>query len=171
MKMPSFLQKLIVPLAPLLMAATAGSPAPDFSAKNQDNKVVKLSDHKGKFVLLFFYPKDQTSGCTKEACEFRDNYSTLKKMNTVVFGVSRQGAESHKEFIAKHTLPFDLLVDHDGSIAKAFGVGLMPIVGFHKRQSVLVGPDGKVVRFYDTVDPSTHVQEVMEDVKKASAKK
>ena len=171
MKKPSFLQKLIFPLAPLLMAISAGSPAPNFSAKNQDDKVIKLSDFKGKFVLLFFYPKDQTSGCTKEACEFRDNYSTLKQMNTVVLGVSRQDSDSHKKFIAKHTLPFDLLVDQDGNIAKSFGVGLMPIVGFHKRQSVLVGPDGKVVRFYESVDPSTHTKEVIEDIKKAAPKK
>jgi len=152
------------------MAISAGTTAPEFSAKNQDDNVVKLSDFRGKFVLLFFYPKDETAGCTKEACEFRDNYSTLKKLNTAVFGISRQDAGSHKKFIAKHNLPFDLLIDRDGEIAKAFGVGLMPIVGFHKRQSVLVGPDGKVVRFYESVDPSTHVPEVIEDVKKASAK-
>jgi peroxiredoxin Q/BCP len=171
MKNPSFFKKLLLPLAPFLMAIAPGTQAPEFSAKNQDEKAVKLSDFRGKFVLLFFYPKDNTSGCTKEACEFRDNYAALKKLNTVVLGVSRQGASSKKKFIAQHNLPYDLLIDHDGEIAKAFGVGLMPIIGLHKRMSVLVGPDGKVVRFYENVDPATHVPEVLEDVKKASLQK
>jgi thioredoxin-dependent peroxiredoxin len=170
MKTPNFLKKLL-PLAPLLMAISPGATAPDFSAQNQDGKIVKLSDLKGKFVLLFFYPKNETPGCTKEACEFRDNYTELKKLNTVVYGISRQDAASHKKFIAKHSLPFDLLVDDKGDVAKAFGVGLMPIVGFHKRMSVLIGPDGKVARFYENVDPSTHVPEVIADIKKAGAKK
>lgn len=171
MKKPSFLRKILIPLAPLLMAVSAGTAAPDFSAKNQDGKAVKLSDFKGKFVLLFFYPKDETSGCTMEACALRDSFAELKKLNAVVLGISRQDASSHKKFIAKHNLPYDLLIDEDGSVAKAFGVGLMPIVGFHRRKSVLVGPDGKVVRFYDDVNPSTHAREVVDDVKKASAKK
>ena len=171
MKKPSFLKKILIPLAPLLMAISAGTPAPEFTAKNQDGKDVKLSSFRGKFVLLFFYPKDQTAGCTKEACSFRDAYAELKKLNTVVFGISRQDASSHKKFIAKHNLPYDLLIDEDGSVAKAFGVGLMPIVGFHQRKSVLVGPDGKVVRFYDDVNPVTHTSEVLEDVRKASASK
>jgi len=152
------------------MAISAGTQAPEFTAKNQDEKTVKLSDFKGKFVLLFFYPKDETPGCTKEACEFRDNYAEFKKLNTVVLGISRQGADSHKKFIAKHSLPFDLLIDNDGNIAKAYGVGTMPIVGFHKRMSVLIGPDGKVAHFYEDVDPSTHVLQVIGDIKKASAK-
>lgn len=171
MKKKSLLSKILFPLAPLLMAISPGSQAPDFSAKNQDEKAVKLSDFKGKFVLLFFYPKDETPGCTKEACEFRDNYTELKKLNTVVLGISRQGADSHKKFIAKHSLPYDLLIDSDGEIAKTYGVGTIPIIGFHKRMSVLIGPDGKVVHFYEDVDPATHVPQVMSDIKKASAKK
>ena len=171
MKKQSFLKKILIPLAPLLMAMSAGTPAPEFRAKNQDGKDVSLSDFKGKFVLLFFYPKDETAGCTKEACAFRDSYAELKKLNTVVLGISRQDADSHKKFISKHKLPFDLLIDEDGSVAKAFGVGLMPIVGFHLRRSVLIGPDGKVVRYYEDVNPMTHAPEVLEDVKKASAKK
>src|SRR5262245_51462526 len=104
MKKSSFLGKLLS-FAPLLMAVTAGTPAPSFTAKNQDGKAVALSDFKGKFVLIFFYPKDDTAGCTLEASSFRDNYDTLKKMNTVVLGISRQDAASHKKFIAKHKLP------------------------------------------------------------------
>jgi thioredoxin-dependent peroxiredoxin len=171
MKTKSWIKRILLPFAPLLLAVAAGSQAPDFSGKNQDGKTIKLADFKGKFVLLYFYPKDDTPGCTKEACSFRDQFADLKKMNTAVVGVSRQDAASHQKFIAKHKLPFDLLVDENGEIAKAFGVGLMPIVGFHKRQSVLIGPDGKVVAFYESVDPSKHVAEVMADVKKATGSK
>src|SRR3989338_4863444 len=117
MKKPSLLSKIILPFAPLIMAISAGVPAPNFAAKNQDGKEMHLSDFKGKFVLIYFYPKDDTPGCTKEACDFRDSFTKVKKLNAVVLGVSRQEAASHKKFIAKHKLPFDLLVDHDGEIA------------------------------------------------------
>lgn len=169
--MKNFFSK-ILPLTPALMAMAAGSAAPQFSAKNQDGKEIRLADFKGQFVLIYFYPKDDTPGCTKEACDFRDRFTEIKKLNAVVLGVSRQGADSHKKFIAKHKLPFDLLVDEDGKIGDAFGVGAMPIVGgafgLSKRQSVLVGPDQKVVKFYDSVDPKTHVGEVLADIKAAS---
>ena len=165
--MKKLLSKLILPFAPVLMAVAAGAQAPHFSAKNQDGKEIHLTDLKGQFVLIYFYPKDDTPGCTKEACDFRDHYTEIKKLNTVVLGISRPDAESHKKFIAKHKLPFDLLVDTDGKIAESFGVGTMPIVGFHKRQSILIGPDGKVVHFYDSVDPKTHVDEVLKDIKAA----
>ncbi|HEY8280170.1 MAG TPA: peroxiredoxin [Bdellovibrionota bacterium] len=170
MKKPSWL-KMLLPFAPLLVAMTPGSAAPNFSAKNQDGKEIHLADYKGKFVLIYFYPKDDTPGCTKEACDFRDRFTEVKKLNAVVLGVSRQDANSHKKFIAKHKLPFDLLVDGDGKIAEAFGVGTMPVIGFHKRQSILVGPDGKVVRFYESVTPEKHVAEVLEDIKKSAVAK
>jgi peroxiredoxin Q/BCP len=164
----------ILPFAPVLMAVAAGAPAPDFHAKNQDGKEISLSDFKGKFVLIYFYPKDDTPGCTKEACDFRDRFTEVKKLNTVVLGVSRQDAESHKKFIAKHKLPFDLLVDTDGKIGEQFGVGAMPVVGgvmgLSKRQSVLIGPNQKVVKFYETVNPSSHVDEVLKDIQAASKK-
>lgn len=171
MKKPKWLAKILLPFTPLLMAVSAGTPAPNFVAKNQDGKEVRMADFKGKFVLIYFYPKDDTPGCTKEACDFRDRFTEVKKLNTVVLGVSRQDADSHKKFIAKHKLPFDLLVDSDGSLAKSFGVGTMPVVGFHKRQSVLVGPNGKVVHFYDSVSPEKHVDEVLADIRKAGESK
>ncbi len=135
------------------------------------DRTINLKDLAGKPFVLYFYPKDNTSGCTKEACDFRDRFTEIKKLNAVVLGVSRQNGESHKKFIAKHKLPFDLLVDADGSVAKSFGVGTMPVVGFHHRQSILVGPDGKVVSFYESVDPEKHVAEVIADIKKAGEKK
>ncbi|MGE3263131.1 MAG: peroxiredoxin [Bacteriovoracia bacterium] len=167
MSKEKLLKWMIAPFSAGLLGIAAGVTAPDFSAKNQEGKTIKLSDYKGKFVLMYFYPKDDTPGCTKEACDFRDNYVKIKELNTVVLGISRQDAASHQKFIAKHKLPFDLLVDHDGSIAKLYGVGTMPIVGFHHRQSILIGPDGKVLRFYESVDPAKHVEEVLADIKAA----
>ena len=173
--MKNLLAKIIAPLTPALLAAASASPAPNFTAHNQDGKEIRLSDHKGMYVLLYFYPKDDTPGCTKEACEFRDRYSEIKKLNTVIYGISRQDGESHKKFIAKHKLPFDLLVDHEGKIGESFGVGSIPVVGaifgLSKRQSVLIGPDGNILKFYETVDPKGHVEEVIKDIQNASAKK
>lgn len=148
-----------------------GSKAPDFKAKNQDGKTVHLAETKGKPVLLFFYPKDDTPGCTKEACSFRDEFKKFKDLGAVIYGISRQNSESHKEFRNKHKLPFDLLVDEDGSIAKLYGVNLMKVVGFHSRQSVLIGPDGKVAKFYEQVDPATHALETYKDVQELLKKR
>jgi peroxiredoxin Q/BCP len=169
MNKEKLLKWMMVPFSAGLLGIAAGVSAPDFTAKNQDGKTIRLSDitSKKQFVLMYFYPKDDTPGCTKEACDFRDKYAEIRALNTVVLGVSRQDAASHQKFIAKHKLPFDLLIDEKGDIAKLYGVGTMPIVGFHNRQSILIGPDGKVVRFYDSVDPAKHVAEVMADIKAA----
>jgi thioredoxin-dependent peroxiredoxin len=150
-------------------ALSPGDVAPNFSAKNQNGKEIHLSDFKGQYVLIYFYPKDETPGCTKQACDLRDRHEQIKKLNTVVLGVSRQGADSHKQFIEKHKLPFDLLVDSDGSVGKALGVGSMPIIGFSDRSSLLIGPDGKVIHFYKDVDAAKHADTVLEDLKKAQA--
>jgi peroxiredoxin Q/BCP len=148
-------------LATLLAAGIApGTAIPEVSAPNQDGKVVKLSDFKGKPVLLYFYPKDDTPGCTKEACHLRDDYTRFQKAGAVVLGISKQDAASHKAFREKYHLPFDLLTD-DGSVAKAFGVETIPVVGYHQRQSILIGADGKVIKFFDNVDPEAHSAEVL----------
>lgn len=168
--MKKILRSLPFLFTPVLLALAPGAAVPNLAARNQDGKMIRISDFKGKFVLLYFYPKDETPGCTKEACSFRDEYASIKKLNAVVLGVSRQDEKSHRKFIAQHKLPFDLLVDADGSFAKAFGVSTMPIVGFHKRQSVLIGPDGKVLHFYESVDPNKHVQEVIADIQKATSR-
>lgn len=148
------------------LALVAGDPAPDITAKNQQGKPVKLSDYKGKFVLVYFYPKDDTPGCTVQACGLRDNYQKFKDLNVEILGVSRQDEKSHQKFIEKHKLPFDLLVDKDGSIAKAFSVGLIPVVGFTKRESFLIDPAGKIFRVYTDVDPAQHADKVLADVQK-----
>lgn len=151
-----------------LTGLKAKDDAPEFSGINQDGKAIHLSDFNGKFVLIFFYPKDDTPGCTKEACSFRDEYAKIKALNSVVLGVSRQDQRSHLEFKNKHKLPFDLLVDKDGTIAQAFGVGQMPVIGLTKRQSVLIGPDRKIIQFYSDVNPENHTREVLADIQKAS---
>ncbi len=169
-KFSSVAALLVVLFTQVVMAISAGEVAPDFSAKNQDGKTINIKDQRGKYVLMFFYPKDETPGCTKQACALRDQYAEIKKMNAVVFGISRQDEKSHKAFASKHKLPFDLLVDADGTIGRLYGVGSMPVVGFSQRQSILIGPDGKVIRFYETVEPETHAGEVLKDLKKAQGK-
>lgn len=146
-----------------------GAPAPIVSAKNQDGETRKLSDHAGKWVLLFFYPKDDTPGCTKQACSLRDEYKQFTDAGVVIYGVSRQGPESHREFKKKFRLPFDLLADEKGEIGRAFGIGSMPIVGIYKRQSVLIDPKGNISKFLDSVDPATHSQAVLDLVRGRSA--
>jgi thioredoxin-dependent peroxiredoxin len=145
----------------LLAGLEPGTPAPDVAALNQDGKTVRLSDFKGHPILLYFYPKDDTPGCTKEACALRDAYTRYQAKGIVILGVSKQDPASHKAFIEKHKLPFDLLADEDGAFAKAFGIGSMPIFGWFKRQSVLLDADHKVVKFFDDVDPSKHADEVL----------
>lgn len=145
--------------------ALAPGDKPDFSAKNQDGKLIRSSDLKDHYVLVYFYPKDETPGCTKQACDLRDRYSEIKSLNTVVLGVSRQDAKSHRKFIDKHKLPFDLLVDTDGKVGEVMGVGSIPLVGFSRRSSVLLGPDGKVLKIYEDVDPKQHINLVLADLK------
>jgi peroxiredoxin Q/BCP len=147
------------------LAITVGAKAPSITAKNQDGKTVTLGDYLGKQpILLYFYPKDDTPGCTKEACQLRGKFADFKKQGALVFGVSTQDEKSHKEFQAKHHLPFDLLVDTDGTIAKAYGIERYPMVGLMKRQSVLIGKDGNVLKFYSNVNPDTHADQALKDL-------
>jgi thioredoxin-dependent peroxiredoxin len=138
----------------------AGDTAPLFTGQDQDGKTVNLADFIGKKnVLLFFYPKDFTGGCTKEVCGFRDRMGELKKDNVEVIGVSFDSADSHKQFIAKHELNFTLLADTDGKIADAYGVR-MEGKNMAKRVSFLIGTDGKIVHITDTGNPDTHFSEM-----------
>src|ERR1041385_637962 len=135
----------VIAAAVLAVAAETpkvGDKAPNFEAKDQDGKTVKLSDFAGKqTVLLYFYPKDDTPGCTKEACGFRDRLDDLKKQGVAVLGVSRDDAESHKKFIAKESINFPLLVDTDGKITEAYGAG-MEGKKMSRRVSFLIDKDG-----------------------------
>jgi peroxiredoxin Q/BCP len=151
----------------LFSALSPGTKAPDFTAKNQDGKAISLADLKGKYVLLYFYPKDDTPGCTKEACSFRDGFELLRKHGAVVLGVSKQDEKSHQEFRAKYKLPFDLLVDNDGKLASAYGIASMPVVGYFKRESVLIDPNGKILKQYKDVNPEVHSKQVLQDIEGA----
>jgi peroxiredoxin Q/BCP len=137
-----------------------GSPAPDFSARDAAGKVVHLSDFAGSSRVVYFYPKDETPGCTKEACAFRDAYQKFSAKHVVVFGVSRDTEASHDEFRSTHTLPFPLTADTDGKVEKAYGVPSH--LGFSSRVSFVVGKDGKISHVFDKVDPVVHANEVLD---------
>jgi peroxiredoxin Q/BCP len=146
--------------------AKVGDKAPLIEGKDQDGKTWKLADELGKkAVLLYFYPKDDTPGCTKEACGFRDRISDLKKENVDVIGVSFDSAESHQKFISKYNLNFPLLADTDGKIADAFGVKMAnrPMA---KRVSFLIDKDGKIAHVTDTMNAETHLTEMKTAVEK-----
>jgi thioredoxin-dependent peroxiredoxin len=139
-----------------------GDPAPDLEMTLQDGRKLKLSSLKDQLVVVYFYPKDQTPGCTVEAQNFRDRFPDLKSAGITVIGVSTQDAASHKAFIDKEKLPFDLAVDEDKSIAKAFGVPAMgPALGYHARQTFLIGKDGKIKKIWRDVTPKDHADEVL----------
>ncbi len=144
-----------------------GEKAPDFTTKDQDGNAVKLSDFKGKKVVLYFYPKDDTPGCTKEACSFRDADAVYKKKGIKVFGVSTDSEKSHQKFISKYQLPFDLLADTEKEIVEKYGVWAEKSMYGKKymgtvRKTFLVGEDGKIAKIFDKVNVSEHADEVLE---------
>lgn len=154
------------------MAIQEGKSAPDFTLEDQNGKSVSLSDFAGrKNVLVYFYPKDDTPGCTKEACGFRDDLAAFAKLGVVVLGVSGDGAESHKKFIAKYKLPFPLLSDPDRKVMKKYGAfGEKMMYGKKTqgviRSSVLIGKDGKVLRHWAKVaSAEKHPAQVLEVAK------
>lgn len=137
-----------------------GSDAPNVTFTLQDGKTVALSSLKGKQVAVYFYPKDDTTGCTVEAQGIRDQWEAFEKAGIEVYGVSTQDAASHTAFIEKHKLPFDLVVDTDGSIAKAFSV---PLSGeLAARQTFLIGADGKIKQVWRSVTPAKHAKQLLE---------
>ena len=143
-----------------------GDKAPDFTSKDQNGDTVKLSDLKGQRVVLYFYPKDDTPGCTKEACSFRDADDLYRKKGIKVLGVSTDDEKSHQKFISKFQLPFDLLADTDKKIVEAYGVwGEKKFLGRKylgtHRVTFLIGPDGKIERVWPVVKPADHVREVL----------
>ena len=141
-----------------------GEPAPDFKAPDQGGSTHNLSDYKGKTVALFFYPKDDTPGCTTEACKFRDSMQQLKAANTEVLGVSPDSVESHQDFASKFNLPFPLLADPERKIIQDYGAAKGDKSA--KRVTFLIGPDGKILKVYKKVDPERHSDEVLADVQK-----
>ncbi len=139
-----------------------GSPAPDFRLPDQAGNFHQLSDHTGKWRIVYFYPKDDTPGCTKEACAFRDGLVQLQAAGVVVMGISVDNTDSHKRFAEKHRLNFPLLADADGTVSKRYGVLMdWKILHMAKRVTFLIGPDGLVRHVYPRVDPDRHVAEIL----------
>ncbi len=147
-----------------------GEKVPQMSLRDQDGKDVKLSDFKGKILVLYFYPKDDTPGCTKEACSFRDSYQDIKSKDIEVVGVSFDNEESHKKFIKKYNLPFTLLIDSERGLAKKLDVyGKKSFMGRSffgvKRMTFLIDKDGVIRHIFNNVKPEGHSQEVLEKIK------
>jgi len=142
-----------------------GTLAPDFTLLDQNGKEHLLSYHKGNYVLIYFYPKDDTPGCTKEACTIRDLYKDFESNGVKVFGVSADTPESHKKFAEKFDLPFTLLSDPKREVIEKYGAE-KEIFGNKgtKRISYLIGKDGKILKAYDKVDPTTHGAEILKDI-------
>jgi peroxiredoxin Q/BCP len=150
-------------------APAVGQAAPAFKLQDQAGKWHSLADYKGKWVALYFYPKDDTPGCTTQACGFRDNIFAFNKEGAVILGVSLDDMASHKEFAEKHSLPFSLLADTDKAASKKYGV-----LGYGgmaaKRETFLIDPQGKIAKHYASVDPKGNSVEVLADIKALKAK-
>ena len=143
-----------------------GQTAPNFNLQDQNGNWHTLDNYKGKWVVLFFYPKDQTPGCTTEACNFRDNIFEFEKLNAQILGVSLDDVESHQAFSEKYSLPYPILADVNKECATEYGVlGKFMMMTIAKRQSFLINPEGQIVKHYKKVDPDTHTQEVIIDLK------
>lgn len=148
---------------------TAGDKAPAFTLADQNNESHSLADYAGKWVLLYFYPKDDTPGCTTEACTLRDNFPKFKKLDCVVLGISTDPVKSHDKFVKKFDLPFTLLADEEKQVVNAFGVwGKKKFMGREymgtNRVSFLIDPSGTIAKVYDKVKPAEHAEEVLADL-------
>ena len=144
-----------------------GDKAPDFEALDQDGKRITLKQFKGKTVVLYFYPKDNTPGCTKEACSLRDRYSSFKKKNIVILGVSKDSQKSHLGFIEKYDLPFLLVSDMDKKVMGSYSVWQEKNMYGKKvmgtvRTTFVIGPDQKIVCIFNKVDCENHAEEILE---------
>lgn len=142
----------------------AGAAAPDFQATTKAGEPVRLSSLRGHAVVVYFYPKDFTPGCTSEACAFRDAWGKYQSQNVTIVGVSQDTEESHRKFVKQHELPFPLASDEDGAIARSYGV--KTTLGVDARVTFLVGPDGKIVKSWPNVDPAVHATEVLAEAAK-----
>jgi thioredoxin-dependent peroxiredoxin len=151
------------------MTLSPGDPAPEFSLPDGEGNTVSLSDFRGKRVVLYFYPRDNTPGCTKEACGFRDAYPDYQSNDVVVLGISTDDAKSHTKFTTKYSLPFPLLSDADGQVAATYdSYGLKKFMGKEymgiSRNTFIIGPDGKIEKIYRKVKPEAHATEILADL-------
>src|SRR5215510_9099917 len=160
----SLLLGLLGCAGPHLLAAGEG--VPEIEAKNQDGAPVRLSQFRGHPLVVYFYPKDRTPGCTTEAHAFREDYERFRALGAEIVGVSNDDVASHKNFCTKDGLPFPLLADTDKTIARAFGVPTR--FGFYKRMTFVIDGAGVVRRVYQSVSPAGHAREVLADVQALS---
>jgi peroxiredoxin Q/BCP len=150
--------------------AEVGHPAPEFELPDQTGQLHSLEDYRDQWVVLYFYPKDQTPGCTTQACEFRDDIFEFKKANAQILGVSLDDVESHQKFAEEYNLPFPLLADVEGSAADSYGVRTRMFgMKVAKRQTFLIDPQGNLAKHYEDVKPDTHSAEVLADLRDLGA--
>lgn len=142
-----------------------GSIAPDFSLMDQNGREHKLGESKGEWVLLYFYPKDDTPGCTKEACAFRDNFPHFDRLKVKIYGISADSVQSHLKFVSKYGLNFTLLADPKRDAIKAYEAAVGPLT---KRVSYLINPNGAIFKAYANVKPVDHAEQVLNDLKAAN---
>jgi len=168
-KIGSLLAGLIITIAVAHASPILGDPAPDFRLQDQNGEWQTLEQYRGRWIALYFYPKDDTPGCTKEACAFRDNIFAFDELNALILGVSLDDVESHAEFAEKYSLPFSILADTDKQAAEAYGVvmkiGSMELAS---RQSFLINPEGMIVKHYEKVNAETHSEDVLADLRELS---
>lgn len=142
-----------------------GALAPSFTLPDQNGKLWRLQDVRGQWVVLYFYPKDDTPGCTQEACQFRDDLSALTALGAQIVGVSVDDSTSHKKFADKYHLPFPLLADRDAAVARSYGaLSDLLVVKYAKRYTFLIDPQGKLAKVYLQVDTSRHSKEIVDDL-------
>jgi len=165
-------QSLIAFAAAALVAAPAfatpavGGPAPAFELLDQEGNTRRLEDYSGKWVVLYFYPKADTPGCTTESCAFRDNIFAFRAIGAEIVGISLDDVSSQKEFAEKYSLPFPLLSDAQGTVAESYGVlRNFAVMKMASRETFIIAPDGTIARHYEDVDPDEHSAEVLADLK------
>ncbi len=156
------------------MPISANQPAPEFTLPDQTGRLRSLSEFRGHPVVLYFYPKDDTPGCTTQACNFRNDYPAYEQAGVVILGISPDSAQSHTKFAKKFNLPFTLLADEDHKVAEAYGAwGLKKLLGREYmgifRTTFLIGPDGKILKVFENVKPEGHSAEVLAALKEAIA--
>ena len=143
-----------------------GDAAPGFTLNDAKGKAHSLSDYSGHYLVLYFYPKNDTPGCTKEACHFRDDMTQLEKLGAKIVGISIDNSQSHEKFAAKYHLPFALLADVDGKVAQSYhALTNLIVIKIAKRHTFLIGPDGTIHKIYTSVNVSNHSQQIIDDLK------
>jgi len=159
----SVITVLLIASSSSIAALKVGDKAPNFSLQDQNNITHTLSDYEGQWVVLYFYPKDDTPGCTTQACDFRDAVKRIIASKSVVFGLSLDSVASHKLFAEKYNLPFSLLADEKGEVSKLYD-SLRKLLGYAKRNTFMVDPKGNIAKIYLSVDPKTHSEMVLSDL-------